>query len=369
MTLARDRAQRGFSSSKTRVLVATSAFGMGVDYPDVRVIVHFQAPGSLEAYYQEAGRAGRDGEPGSCVLLFGASDLVTQRRLSEHQGGGAAIAQRRDDALAALEDYANATTCRQQVLCAHFTGTAAHVACTRCDACVDPEAVSDRASARSARGLRAAYEADHEIATLPAQAREVIVAAVGSLRRPIGKLNVAKMLRGSQCKAMSAHGLLHLPLHGALADASEEAIVATIDQLISERKLVRQGRKYPTVALPGMSTRTPASRRRTDSGATGEQAATSPRSPGVRSTGRAGKPRRPSQATTSVTLELDTYRKRMARQLKWKTYMVLQRGVIAAIDRQRPTTKEALARIPGLGPAKIARFGDDILAVVRRHVA
>jgi ATP-dependent DNA helicase RecQ len=68
-----------------------------------------------------------------------------------------------------------------------------------------------------------------------------------------------------------------------------------------------------------------------------------------------------------VTLALDSYRKRMARQLKWKTYMVFQRGVIAAIDQQRPTSKEALARIPGLGPAKIARFGDDILDLVRRQ--
>src|SRR5438309_326275 len=74
--LARERAQDAFALGRTRVLVATSAFGMGVDYPDVRVIVHFQAPGSLEAYYQEAGRAGRDGEPGRCMMLFGAADLV-----------------------------------------------------------------------------------------------------------------------------------------------------------------------------------------------------------------------------------------------------------------------------------------------------
>jgi DNA helicase-2/ATP-dependent DNA helicase PcrA len=71
--------------------------------------------------------------------------------------------------------------------------------------------------------------------------------------------------------------------------------------------------------------------------------------------------------TTDVKLELDRYRKRMARRLRWKSYMVLQRATIVAIDQQRPASHADLARIPGLGPAKIARFGDDILAVVRRY--
>jgi superfamily II DNA helicase RecQ len=134
---------------------------------------------------------------------------------------------------------------------------------------------------------------------------------------------------------MSTHGLLQLPQYGLLREVSEAAIIATIDQLITVRRLVRRGRKYPTVAIPDAAARR------------------GPRSDRAR--------------TSSVTLELDSYRKRMARQLKWKAYMIFQRGVIAAIDEQRPTSREALQRIPGLGPSKIARFGDDILAVVRRH--
>lgn len=331
--LARDRAQRGFSSSKTRVLVATSAFGMGVDYPDVRVIVHFQAPGSVEAYYQEAGRASRDGAPGRCVLLFGAADLMTQRRLAEHGGGS----HRRDDALAALERYANANQCRQLLLCAHFTGTLDHAPCGSCDVCLDPHAVHEqRITARDERPVTHA--------ALTAEQRQLVLAAVGSLRRPIGKTNLAKMLRGSTCKAMTAHGLLHLPQHGALGDLAEDALVAGIEQMIADRVLARRGRKYPTVALPG------------------------PRP------AREGDPRRSTRPpksryvrTSGLTTELEAYRKRMARQLKWKAYMVFQRGVIKAIDRDRPASKEALLRIPGLGPAKVARFGDDILAAVRRN--
>jgi ATP-dependent DNA helicase RecQ len=336
--LARARAQGAFALGRTRVLVATSAFGMGVDYPDVRVIVHFQAPGSLEAYYQEAGRAGRDGEPGHCLMLFGAGDLVTQRRLHDGDGG------RHDEALARLERYAHAARCRQQILCAHFTGTDDHAACGRCDACADPDAVPGaRETRRVAPGGGAERSAPP---ALGAEVQQTILDAVAAVARKVGRVNLAKALRGSRAKAVVAHGLECLPQYGALAALDEDAIVATIDQLIRERRLVRRGRKYPTVALPG-----------------------APR-PGPSRGGaqRGGGPRsRPRPQTSSVTLALDSYRKRMARQLKWKTYMVFQRGVIAAIDQQRPTSREALARIPGLGPAKIARFGDDILAVVRRQ--
>ncbi|HEX2686723.1 MAG TPA: RecQ family ATP-dependent DNA helicase [Kofleriaceae bacterium] len=345
--LVRARAQAAFALGRTRVLVATSAFGMGIDYPDVRVIVHFQAPGSLEAYYQEAGRAGRDGEPGHCLMLFGAADMMTQRRLHDGADG-----HRSEEALLALERYANATICRQQILCTHFTGTDDHPACSRCDACIDPEAVRGAGSARRDRphvgfgedgDLRGDEGSDGRPrgSALGAAVQQVILDAVAAAPRRVGRVNLARALRGSHAKAVVTQGLERLPHYATLAEVSEAQILATIDQLIRERRLVRRGRKYPTVGLPDP----PRSRSREPG-------------PSVA---------RPRQRSSSVTLELDSYRKRMARQLKWKAYMVLQRGVIAAIDQQRPMSREALARIPGLGPAKIARFGDDILAVVRRR--
>lgn len=136
--LARTRAQRSFELGKTKVLVATNAFGMGIDYPDVRLLVHWQMPGSLEAFYQEAGRAGRDGAPARCILFFGASDLVTLRRLMFRRGSRSRGATRplAEASLAAMTAYANGTACRQTILCAHFEGsTTPSFICGRCDIC------------------------------------------------------------------------------------------------------------------------------------------------------------------------------------------------------------------------------------------
>jgi superfamily II DNA helicase RecQ len=172
--------------------------------------------------------------------------------------------------------------------------------------------------------------------------QQIILAALSAHGRAVGKGNLAKALRGSKAKPVVVQGLDRLAQHGSLITCSEEEIVATIEQLLRERRLVRRGRKYPTIALPAAAK------------------ARAPRTTYARR-GRDG------SRTSSITVELDRYRKRMARQLKWKAYMVFQRNTIMAIDRQRPDTLAALARIPGLGPSRIARFGDDLLAIVRRY--
>jgi ATP-dependent DNA helicase RecQ len=338
--LARERAQQAFEAGRTRVLVATNAFGMGIDLPDIRLIAHFQAPGSVEAYYQEAGRAGRDGEPARCVLFFGPADLMTQRRLAASGAASAFVTRRRAEALAAIERYATRPHCRQRALVAHFTGEDAGEPCGRCDVCAGTVA-AEEASAPRAAAIRARAPA----VALPDDAVEIVVRAVGRLTRPVGRTHLARALRGSRARALARGGLLAMPEHGALAAHSEEQVTAAIDALLRDGRLRRTGRKYPTVWLPGRPLRT--------ARADGEQ--------------------RPARAARSrrwggpVARALDAYRRRQARALRWKTYMVFQHSVVLAIDREQPRTRDALARIPGLGPARLARFGDDILELVRQH--
>ncbi len=332
--IARELAQNAFEVGRTRVLVATNAFGMGIDIPDIRLIVHFQAPGSVEAYYQEAGRAGRDGEPARCLMFFGLADLMTQRRLA---ATSAASARRSDDALAALERYATRSQCRQQFLVDHFTANDAAPACGRCDVCSDSVAESSL----PARAAPAPIE------ELSAEALALIVSAVDRLGRPVGKGNLAKALRGSRAKTLSRGGLLRLPEYGKLEAYTEASIAAAVDTMLADGRLARTGRKYPTVWIPGKPVRT----------ARTADASKSTRANAQRSRRDGG----------AIARELDNYRRRKARALKWKTYMVFQRNVLLAVDREQPDSHEALARIPGLGFAKIERFGDDILEIVRRH--
>ena len=334
--LARERAQHAFEAGRTRVLVATNAFGMGIDLPDIRLIAHFQTPGSVEAYYQEAGRAGRDGAPARCVLFFGASDLMTQRRLATASAPGALIARRRAEALAAIERYATQPRCRQQALVSHFTEGAAGEACARCDSCTGETGADPPPAAAPERAAAAA---------LSPEALAIVVRAVGQLTRPVGKTNLARALRGSRARALARGGLLAIDAHGALAEYSEAQLAAAIDALVGEGRLRRTGRKYPTVWLPGRPVR--ATR-------TGDDRGAAPRPPSRRWGG-------------PVARALDNYRRRQARVLRWKTYMVFQHSVVLAIDRAQPDSRAALAKIPGLGPAKLERFGDDILELVRLH--
>lgn len=356
----RRRAQAAYDAGETPILVATCAFGMGIDHPDVRLVVHLQAPSSLAAYYQEAGRAGRDGAIARCLLFWGRGDAAWQRlgRATDTAVGRRA----RADEAAAMAAYATAQGgCRQALLAAHFDA-GGQPACGHCDLCQPPSA------ALAGRPLSPAAPP-----TLPleAAAATAILAAMASLKRPVGQATLAQALCGSQAKRLRSLGLLAWEGHGCLRGRPLPAVQATLAALLKAGALEPRGRRYPTVWLAGRPVRQarqvgggdPAAATAAGRAALGAPAAAAAAS----ARGRRTAARRPRSGGLEAAFL--GFARRQGRLLGWRPYMVLNRATCRALVAAAPVSLWALTQVPGMGPAKVERFGVALLTLVAKHAA
>jgi ATP-dependent DNA helicase RecQ len=324
---ARERAHAHFEAGKTPVLVATSAYGMGVDIPSVRVVLHVDAPGSLEAYVQQAGRAGRDGAPAECWLAFSPADLRTHARLR-----GSAEAARPFEQ---LSTYAHGLSCRQLSIAQHFSERDAS-ACGRCDVCANADAVrAQLAAAHDGAGApRRPAPARSQPVPLDDEEAKRVIAFVDALRKPVGRRAIVKALRGSRAREVTRKGLAKNPHFGALRESAEEAIFGALDALLAQGLLVRKGKKYPTLWVAGKAVR-------------------APRSSAVRA---------PRPSTLQAALQ--RYRRAEAKRRRIKPYQVFQNRTLEALCSERPTSGAQLLEIWGLGEERVKKYGADLLALL-----
>lgn len=323
---ARARAHAQFEAGKTPVLVATSAYGMGVDIPSVRLVLHVDAPGSLEAYVQQAGRAGRDGSPAECWLGFSAADLRTHARLR----GGAEAAR----SFAQLAAYAHGLECRQLAIARHFSEEEPR-ACGRCDVCQGEPAVRAQLAAaqEEARAPRPPTAAPRAVVPLDDEQTERVFAFVDALRKPVGRRAIVKALRGSRAREVTRKGLAKNPHFGTLRGSTDEAIFAALDALLARELLVRKGKKYPTLWVAGKAVR--------------------PRQAGKRAPG-----------ARTLEAALRRFRRAEATRRRIKPYQVFQNRTLEALCAQRPRSGDQLREIWGLGEERVKRYGADLLALV-----
>lgn len=335
----RQRVQQAFTDGRLRVLVATNAFGMGVDLPDVRAVVHADAPGTFEGWVQEAGRAGRDGHPAVCALLYSPKDALTHARLrGKNPPPGLEAGWR------SLEDVIYGTTCRELAIVRGFGGDADEP-CGRCDACVQPAEVAaqvrqTRAELDAGRRKRSNRAAEDQNVRLDESQLQRVVDFVAELRKPLGRRLVAAGLRGSKSKAAKRKGLPANPHYGVLKGVPEVAIFRGFDTLLAQGRLVPKGVKYPTLWLPDKR---------------------------VRPVRDPGAPARKRNNEAPFPAAIRTWRRKQSRRRRIKPYQVFADATLNGIVAARPQTLAELAAVPGMGPTRLRKYGADLLELVREH--
>ena len=350
-----------FAERKLDVVVATNAFGMGIDRADIRLVVHAQAPGSIEAYYQEVGRAGRDGQPAHGLLLTSSADIGLRRRLVERGRDGStpdpAEVKRQWSLFLDLLRYVEAGSCRHDFILRYFGDDQETLGgCGHCDVCARLESEGE--------GERQLSEEDALIV-------RKALAGVARAQRRAGLLAVVDMLRGESSPRMKQLGFAALSTFGILRAHPQPWLLSLLRRLITAGLVEVTASEFPVPYLTALGSKVMRAEEPvrvllppTSAGvSTGKKLRTK-----SSTTGPKPPPLSPTSDEGRIFEALREARMDLAKEHHVPAYVICPDRTLREIAERRPKSRDQLVGVPGMGPARIAEYGDAFVSTVRRTI-
>lgn len=396
---ARNQAQRDFVTDRIPVVVATNAFGMGIDKSNVRYVIHHNMPDSIEAYYQEAGRAGRDGEPSRCTLLWNESDIVTRRRLLDTDYDNDRMTAEQQEInrinkrrkLEAMIGYCRTTDCLHVYMTRYFGETVptdphekgqSHAVCkggcTNCNSTFATLDVTDvaRAISRCVHDVMYDYDEQGRPTRMP-------------MRQGLGSGKIVAVLRGSRAQDVLARGLDRCPSYGRLAQTSEARVRDVLSQMTTDGLLTICEGRLPIVGFGGRAAETVAPDfhyeikriERTTSRSTGRRGDGSMATPGVALgsfTSASGSINdlnnfnslnEMSETDDALFQRLRTLRREIAQEIGKPPYIVFSDKTLREMARVKPSNDEQFLSVNGVGASKLEQYGKPFMEAIAEFTA